>query len=67
MAQLVLIFCLMGAPGSCREERPLLQQVPLMSCLTQGQHYASEWLADHPKWALSSWRCEHNVPQRRAS
>jgi hypothetical protein len=65
MTELVLIFCLAGVPGSCREERPLLEQISPASCLMQGQQYALEWLADHPKWALSGWRCEENVPKHQ--
>jgi hypothetical protein len=65
MAELVLIFCLAGVPGSCQEEHPLLEHVPLASCLMQGERYAQEWLADHPKWVLSGWRCERNVPKHR--
>jgi hypothetical protein len=38
-----------------------------MSCVMQGQQYALEWLADHPKWALSGWRCEQNVPKHEPS
>ena len=34
-------------------------------CLVRGQHYASEWLAEHPKWMLSHWRCEHNIPRQK--
>ena len=65
MTELVLVFCLAGVPGPCREERPLLEQMSLTSCLTEGQQYALEWLADHPKWALSGWRCEENVPKHQ--
>ncbi len=25
--------------------------------------YAANWLSDHPKWMLSRWRCEHNIPR----
>jgi hypothetical protein len=64
MTALVLIFCLQSAPGSCTEERPVLD-LPLAACLARGQHYAQEWLADHPKWALSGWRCEYNLPRQR--
>jgi hypothetical protein len=39
----------------------------LMTCLVQGQQYAADWIADHPKWTLSGWRCEQNVPRRRQS
>jgi len=48
----------MTQPGSCQEERPFLSPMPLASCLVEGQLYAQEWLAEHPKWALSAWRCE---------
>lgn len=44
-----------------------MEQMSLTSCLVQGQQYASDWLADHPKWMLSRWRCEQNVPRQRAS
>jgi len=58
MAQLVLVFCLMASPDSCQEERPFLSPMPLAACLVEGQIYAREWLADHPKWSLARWRCE---------
>ncbi|HEX9490704.1 MAG TPA: hypothetical protein VF930_10490 [Stellaceae bacterium] len=67
MAELVLVFCLLSSPSSCQEERPSLEQMSLTSCLVQGQQYASDWLADHPKWVLSRWRCEQNLPRQRAS
>lgn len=44
-----------------------MAQMSLTSCLVQGQQYASDWLADHPKWMLSRWRCEQNVPRQRES
>ena len=64
MTVLVLVFCLQGAPSSCTEQRPLVD-LSFEACLVRGQHYASEWLAEHPKWMLSVWRCEHNVPQQK--
>jgi hypothetical protein len=64
MTALVLVFCLQGAPGSCIEQRPL-ESLSLPACLMLGQEYAQEWLAEHPKWALSGWRCENNVPRRQ--
>jgi hypothetical protein len=67
MAELVLIFCLAGTPSSCQEERPLVADMSLMTCLVQGQQYAANWIADHPKWTLSGWRCEQNVPRQRQS
>jgi hypothetical protein len=65
MVQLVLIFCLTGSPTSCKEERPVIEQLSLMGCMVQGQQVAQDWLADHPKWSLERWRCEQNVPRER--
>ena len=48
----------------CTEERPLIQNMTLMGCMVEGQQIAQDWLASHPKWTLSRWRCEHNVPRQ---
>lgn len=58
LANLILVFCLSASPTSCHEERPELKPMPMMACLVEGQRYAQDWLADHPKWSLSRWRCE---------
>jgi hypothetical protein len=65
MVALILVFCLVGSPSSCTEEHPYIQSLSLVGCLTQGQQVAQEWLAEHPKWALSRWRCEAGVPAER--
>ena len=67
MAELILVFCLATAPADCQEERPALADMSLTSCLVQGQQYAADWLADHPKWTLAGWRCLQNVPRQRES
>jgi hypothetical protein len=64
MTALVLVFCLQATPTSCTEQRPL-ENLSLRVCLMSGEQYASEWLAEHPKWTLSRWQCEQNVPRRR--
>jgi hypothetical protein len=63
MTALVLVFCLQSAPASCVEQRPIEALAPF-DCLMRAQSYAANWLADHPKWRLSRWRCEYNVPRR---
>lgn len=67
MAELVIVFCLIASPSSCREERPLLAPLPIMVCMMAGQTAAQEWLVDHPKWSLARWRCEQNLPRRRGA
>ena len=64
MTALVLVFCLQATPASCTEQRPY-QNLPLRACLMRGEQYAQEWLAEHPKWILSRWRCEQNIPRQQ--
>lgn len=64
-AELVIVFCLAAEPATCDEQHPLAD-LSLTACLIEGQLYASEWLAEHPKWQLQDWRCAQNVPKRRA-
>jgi len=64
LTALVLVLCLQGAPASCIEQRPI-DDLSLQACLIRGQHYAAEWLAEHPKWMLSRWRCEHNITREK--
>lgn len=56
MIELVLTVCLMTAPEECRQERMPFEG-PLLACALQGQFAAVEWLATHPKWLLSRWKC----------
>ena len=59
MIHLVLTICLAAAPASCKEERPVFEtSVSMLACATQGQLLAARWLAEHPGYTLSRWRCE---------
>ena len=50
-------------PATPEDERPVYEDMSLTSCIVQGQQIASEWVSDHPKWMLTRWRCEQNVPR----
>lgn len=58
MIELVLTVCLLASPVSCREERPDFAGGSVLSCMTQGQFYAARWLAEHPAYSISRWRCQ---------
>ncbi|HYZ31872.1 MAG TPA: hypothetical protein VE684_06255 [Crenalkalicoccus sp.] len=58
MIELVLTVCLLATPASCRDERTDFAANSLVACMTQGQFYAARWLAEHPAFSLSRWRCE---------
>ena len=61
---LVMIVCLAASPTECREERPVTEIQSVMACATQGQMVAARWLAHHPSFTLSRWRCEVNLPRQ---
>lgn len=64
MIELVLLACLATAPSTCQEVRQLSENPTVIGCMIDAQRQAVEWLADHPKWALSRSRCEVNIPRQ---
>jgi hypothetical protein len=59
MVELVLTVCLLASPTSCREERPEFVG-SLTACAIQGQFHAARWIAEHPAYGVSGWRCERS-------
>jgi hypothetical protein len=57
MIELVLTVCLLASPGSCREERSDFAGASMVDCMMRGQFYAARWLAEHPAYSLTRWRC----------
>jgi hypothetical protein len=71
MIELVLVYCLAADPmnkQACVERRPTLDDSSnQMACMFQAQPLAAKYLEDHPKYVLSTWRCEqHNRSERGA-
>jgi len=68
MIELVLVYCLASDAHACVERRPALDAgAGPMACMFQAQPIAAAYLATHPKWRLSTLRCEiHNRPERGA-
>jgi hypothetical protein len=56
MTSLLLTICLAANPSECRTE-PIAFDGGPVACALFGQQAAIEWLALHPKWRLSKWRC----------
>jgi hypothetical protein len=63
MVHLVLTLCMMAWQTHCMDEQPVYGDMSLTACMVQGQQIASEWVSDHPKWMLTRWRCEMNIPR----
>jgi hypothetical protein len=65
MIQLVLVYCLSADTKSCVEKRLAMENFSTPAACTMGaQQRAQEYLAEHPKYTLKSWRCEVNVPRQ---
>lgn len=58
MIVLVLVVCSAQVPTVCQEERSPIDAASPMACLVQGESIVAGWLDEHPKWQLSSWRCQ---------
>ncbi len=65
MIQLVLVYCMIGDGSVCIEDRPTYaEQMSMESCMSSAQFVAVDYVRDHPRWQLSRWRCEVNVPHK---
>ncbi len=65
MIQLVLVYCMIDNASVCHEDRPTYEDpISMESCLTTAQQVAIGYVRDHPRWQLSGWRCEVNVPRK---
>ena len=63
MVELVLIYCVIGKPNQCIEQRPTFEQpLTAMSCMMSAQFTAADYVKVHPSWQLASWRCEKDKP-----
>lgn len=67
MIELVLVYCMVGNPKQCMEQRPVFEQpLTAMSCMMKAQLTAADYVKEHPSWQLGGWRCEmdtrHEVP-----
>jgi hypothetical protein len=65
MIELVLVYCLVADAKSCMEQRPVFEE-PLsgMACMINAQRMALQYVAEHPEWQLSGWRCEKDKPRQ---
>jgi hypothetical protein len=65
MIQLVLVYCMIENASVCVEDRPTYTEpMSLSGCMTSAQEVAVDYVRDHPRWQLSRWRCEIDVPQK---
>ena len=66
MIELVIVYCLAADTNSCTEKRVPMENFPTPAACTMGaQQRAQEYLQEHPKYTLKSWRCEVDVPHQQ--
>lgn len=55
---LLLVACLITAPGECREVRLGEPADPApLACIFGAQQRIAAWCAEHPAFEVKSWRC----------
>ena len=65
MIVLVLVYCLSANTKDCVEKRlPAENFGTPAECTMGAQMRAQEYLNEHPKYMLKSWRCEVGVPEQ---
>ena len=62
--EIAFVACLIAAPDTCREERLLFADVPIMVCVTGAQAQLALWARDRPEWQVTSYRCGFYDPSR---
>ncbi len=66
MIELVLVYCLSDTPNRCVERRePMGLNASAFECTMSAQRQALEYVEAHPKYRLTSWRCEVDRPQQQ--
>lgn len=59
MFEILIAYCLIDAPGLCREHSVAVPEQPsLFACVTGGQLMAVQWIETHPNYKLKAWRCQ---------
>jgi hypothetical protein len=63
--ELIIVYCLVSDAKTCVEKHvPMEDFSNPVACIKGAQQRAQEYLHDHPKYKLTSWRCEIDVPKQ---
>jgi len=59
MIEILLSVCLVTNPATCKDVslNYMSDQVTPQQCMFRGQVAISRWVAGHPKWQLTKWKC----------
>ena len=60
LIELIVTVCAIAQPAQCEEQH--LQFAASMSpnqCAMAAPPYIAQWVAEHPKWQATKWRCDY--------
>ena len=67
LIMIVVTVCAMAHPDQCEEQRlEFSSQFSLRQCVTSAQPYLAQWIGEHPKWTIKSYRCEYPHSKEKA-
>lgn len=68
MVELIVVACLLSAPGTCAEHRLHLdlEGMEPAQCLYSSPPRIAQWQELHRKWKVRSWKCAV-IPTDRAA
>ena len=68
MVELVLTYCLLANAASCIERRPVPEEgFNPTSCMLAAQQLGAAYVAAHPAYRLTGWRCGAAKRRERAA
>jgi len=59
MVQLLFVACTVLSQQSCEERSLIFTDITPMSCMMGAQPELARWVAEHPNWTVSRWRCSY--------
>lgn len=68
MIELVVSFCMVAAPHTCRDVHMsyLEQSITPYTCTHYGQSEIARWIAAHPGWKPARWSCRRAKLEAKA-
>jgi hypothetical protein len=64
---IVVTVCALAHPDHCEEQRlEYMWNGSLTQCVMTAQPYIAQWIAEHPKWSVKRYHCEHPHAEERA-
>jgi hypothetical protein len=64
---IVFTVCSLAHPNQCEEQRlDYMWEGSLQACVISAQPLIAQWIGEHPKWSVKSYRCEYPHMREKA-